>query len=189
MREGIVSETDIEFLRIIRKNVNDFLYKAASLCAQKDGILLDIAPQIHEGARAFFPHSIKVETIDIDPKSGCTYIGDICQYNEFLSDNAFDYIVCTEVLEHTLQPFAAVEEIRRILKPEGFLFASVPFNFRIHGPRPDCWRFTEHGIRALLDKFTIVELNKIETPDRTLMPIHYTVVAQKRDSHMLYELF
>lgn len=78
-----------------------------------------------------------------------------------------------------MRPFDAANEIWRLLKPGGFLFLSVPFNFRIHGPLPDCWRFTEHGLRTLLKKFTILELNAIETPDRPLMPIHYTVVAQK----------
>ena len=69
--------------------------------------------------------------------------------NEFLPDDSFDCIVCTEVLEHTLQPFAAVAELRRLLRAGGRLFLSVPFNFRIHGPLPDCWRFTEHGLRAM----------------------------------------
>jgi SAM-dependent methyltransferase len=147
------------------------------------GRLLDIAPQIHEGARPFFPAYITVETLDIDPASGCTYIGDICQTNPQLADSSFDYVVCTEVLEHTLQPWYAISEIARILKPGGVLFLSVPFNFRIHGPLPDCWRFTEHGIRALLSSaFEIVEFDAIETSDRPLMPIHYTVVAIKKHS-------
>lgn len=50
----------------------------------------------------------------------------------------FDYILCTEVLEHTLNPFRAVYEMFRILKPKGLLFISVPFNFGIHRPLPDC---------------------------------------------------
>lgn len=94
-------------------------------------------------------------------------------------DNTYDYVVCTEVLEHTLRLFDAMDEIYRILKPGGLLFLSVPFNFRIHGPLPDCWRFAEHGLRVLADKFIILELNAMETPDRPLMPIHYTMVAQK----------
>jgi hypothetical protein len=44
---------------------------------------------------------------------------------------------------------------------------------------PDCWRFTEHGLRALLRDWQILELNAIDTQDRALMPIQYTVVARK----------
>lgn len=180
--EEIVSDMDVEHLRIIRHNVSDFMRRTAAHYCTGGAVkrLLDIAPQLHEGARAYFPESVTVETLDIDPSSGCTYIGDICTYNDILLENTFDYVVCTEVLEHTLQPFDAIEEIRRVLKPDGRLFLSTPFNFRIHGPLPDCWRFTEYGLRALLKRFEILELTSIETPGRWLMPIHYNVVAKKK---------
>ncbi len=174
-----VSQQDKDFLQNIRRNIVQFMKFAAATYANERGRLLDIAPQIHEGATPFFPDMITIETFDIDPESGCTYIGDICKRNTFLRDNLFDYVVCTEVLEHTLQPFDAVAEIYRILKLGGKLFLSVPFNFRIHGPQPDCWRFTEHGLRSILHDFDILELYALETPGRPLMPIHYTVVAKK----------
>ena len=142
----VVSQMDIEHLKIIRSNVIDFMKLAALVYTSIAGRLLDIAPQVHEGAKPYFPDSITVETFDIDPSSGCKYIGDICKHNDFLADASYDYVVCTEVLEHTLEPFDAVNEIWRIAKPGGKLFLSVPFNFRIHGPLPDCWRFTEHGL-------------------------------------------
>jgi len=179
MTSVVISEMDRDFLEIIRGNIRDFLKEAAARYAAGPGRLLDIAPQAHEGARPFFRADMAVETLDIDPASGCTYIGDICAYNSLIGDSAFDFVVCTEVLEHTLQPFHAVDEIRRILKGGGKLFLTVPFNFRLHGPLPDCWRFTEHGLRALLRDFEIVELKALETAGRPLMPIHYTVVAQK----------
>jgi hypothetical protein len=78
-----------------------------------------------------------------------------------------------------VQPFDAVAELRRLLRPGGHLILTVPFNLRIHGPLPDCWRFTEHGLRALLRNFTDLEVEAVETPDRPLMPIHYTVVAER----------
>lgn len=170
---------DNEHYEIIRRNVVDFMKHASATYTTKPGRLLDIAPQVHEGARPFFPPPIVVETFDVDPKSGCTYIGDICKRNDFLADGVFDYVVCTEVFEHTLQPFDAADEIWRIIRPGGLLFATTPFNFRIHGPLPDCWRFTEHGLRALLHRFEILELKGVETVNRPLMPVHYSVVARK----------
>ena len=151
-------------------------------CAKKydkPGSILDIAPQNHEGAASFFKQA-KISTFDINPNSKATYIADICKTNqEIIPDDSFDLVICTEVLEHTLDPFAATKEIKRILNPGGFTFISVPFNFRIHGPLPDCWRFTEHGLRTLLKEFNIISLETVETCDRDLMPIHYTVIAQK----------
>ena len=152
---------------------------AAGWVTPGPGLLLDIAPQDHAGAQPFFPSSVKCETLDINPRAGCTYTGDICVLNRRIPCGRFDYIVCTEVLEHTLRPFDAAAELHRLLKPGGLLFVSTPFNFRIHGPLPDCWRLTEHGLRELFKAFEILELCGVATPDRPLMPIHYTLVARK----------
>jgi len=173
-----VSEMDERYYRMIRENVSAFL----EICAKeydKNGYLLDIAPQEHEGAKAYFTKA-KVFTLDIDPRSNADYILDLCNNNSrYIEDNYFDFVVCTEVLEHTLNPFKAVDEIYRILKPGGFAFVTVPFNFRIHGPLPDCWRFTEHGLRELFKSFSNLTINCKETEDRNLMPIHYTIIAEK----------
>ena len=175
---AVVSQMDIEFLAAIRSNVSSFIAHCAGQYSIV-GKLLDVAPQDHEGARPYFPASVAIETLDIDPASGCTHIGDLCAGVPSIPDACFGAVACTEVIEHTLQPFDAVAEVRRVLRPGGYLFMSTPMNFRIHGPLPDCWRFTEHGLRALLKDFELVELNALETPGRELMPIHYTVVARR----------
>ncbi len=165
-------------LNAIRENVSRFVKRCADKY-DKPGVLLDIAPQVHEGASPYFK-KVKIETLDLDENSGATYIADLTKNNEeAIPADHFDFIVCTEVLEHTLQPFDAAVEIKRILKPGGLAFVSTPFNFRIHGPLPDCWRFTEHGLRALFKNFEIVELQALETADRFLMPTHYTLIAKK----------
>ncbi|OEH86740.1 methyltransferase [Desulfuribacillus stibiiarsenatis] len=176
-----VSEIDKLHLQIIRKNVEDFLFQCASSYDMCDTQLLEIAPQIHEGAKAFFTKTT-ISTLDIDSSSGADFIADICQDNSaIISAESFDYIVCTEVLEHTLNPFCAVDEIYRILRKNGKAFITVPFNFRIHGPLPDCWRFTEYGLKELFKKFKILALEKIDTTDRDLMPIQYTLIVEKGD--------
>ena len=175
----IPSDRDIAALVLIRENVRALMRRAGDGHVAGAARLLDIAPQDHEGARPHFPAEVAIETLDIDPLSGCTHIGDICRPVPSIEDGRFDYVVCTEVLEHVLQPFDAVAQIRRMLRPGGRLFLSTPFDFRIHGPLPDCWRFTEHGLRALLVDFRIVELAGLDAPERPLMPVHYTVVAER----------
>jgi SAM-dependent methyltransferase len=178
-----VSKLDIDNLKIIRDSVKEFIAYCAEKYDVENALLLDVAPQIHEGAKHSF-RKASVKTLDIDPLSGADFIIDICKDNrETIPSETFDFIVCTEVLEHTLQPFEAVREIHRILKNRGLIFLTVPFNFRIHGPLPDCWRFTEHGLRALFAKFEIIELTEIESTDRFLMPIHYRLIAQKKNIH------
>lgn len=53
---------------------------------------------------------------------------DIGDMNKTLpyTDNFFDYIICLEGIEHTENPFNAIREFSRILKPEGKLFLSLP---------------------------------------------------------------
>lgn len=179
-RQIAVSPMDVEHLARVRENVNRFMrHVAGAYAAGGPARLLDIAPQDHAGARPFFDPAVAVETFDINPAAGTTYVGDLCRTNACLAAGAFDFVVCTEVLEHTLQPFDAVRELWRVLRPGGLLFLTVPFNLRIHGPLPDCWRFTEHGLRAILRDWELLELDAVETPGRPLMPIHYAVVARK----------
>jgi SAM-dependent methyltransferase len=65
------------------------------------------------------------------------------------SQDSFDTILCTEVLEHTQQPFLAMQEFSRVLKPGGYLLLSVPFIYPIHEAPHDYWRFTPHGLEAI----------------------------------------
>lgn len=180
MTETKVSGQDLVKLAMIRSNVSSFLRSCGETFVVGSGErLLDVAPQDHEGAAPYFP-TARISTFDIDPESGCDYIGDICKKNVNIADGYFSYVVCTEVLEHVRRPFEAVDEIERILKPAGLVFVTTPFNFRIHGPLPDCWRFTEYGLRELFSNFEILQLSPLEDIDRFLMPIQYTLVARKR---------
>lgn len=176
-RETKVSEFDKKALGVIRNSVDAFLKKGAEKY-DKQGRLLDIGPQYYESVGRYFSQVTK-ETFDLDAKSGATHIGDITKHNTKIPSARYDIIVCTEVLEHTLNPFSATKEMYRLLKPGGILLLSTPFNFRIHGPLPDCWRFTEHGLKELLKKYSSVSISAVETTDRELMPIHYLTEAQK----------
>lgn len=179
MENRQVSDYDKDIYLKIRENVTNFIESQSKLYDSEDIKLLDIAPQVHAGAQQFFKKST-IFVADIDEQSGADYIIDICKNNkDAIEDSVFDVIVCTEVLEHTLNPFGAVAELYRLLKPNGVLLISTPYDFRIHGPLPDCWRFTEHGLRALLKDFGTVEVIPLENINRFLMPYHYTTIATK----------
>ena len=175
------SEIDILYYRLLRDGVARFIDEVSKKYAIPGSDLLDIAPQNHEGAQPYFRRfGVIIETFDISNEANPTYVADLCTKNRTsLPKKKFDYIVCTEVLEHTLQPFLAAENLFYMLKPGGLVFVTTPFNFRIHGPLPDCWRFTIHGLLALFSKFEINSITATESPDRTLMPIQYQLIARK----------
>ncbi len=175
-----LSEFDRTVYPLLRTHVDELIRKTAARFDRPGLRVLDIAPQVHAGAKAHFKQAI-IETLDINPDAGATYTADLTDSRSSRVPSArFDLIVCTEVLEHTTNPFTAMKELERMLKLDGYLALSVPFNFRIHGPLPDCWRISEHGLRALLQNFSIILLDALESPDRPLMPIHYNVLAQRQ---------
>jgi SAM-dependent methyltransferase len=181
------SSQDKEYWLSLRKFVEEFLSSSASTyapLAKPGSLLLEIGPQTYTASHPFSIHShsnITIQSLDIVP--GATYCADLTKDNSSsIPDNTFDYIICTEVIEHTLQPFLAVKELHRMLKPNGLLFFSVPCNFRIHGPLPDCWRFTQHGLQQSLFSSTHwswISLTALDDPDRPLFPIDYAGVVRK----------
>jgi SAM-dependent methyltransferase len=58
-----------------------------------------------------------------------------------------------ETLEHLPDPCRAVTEAHRVLRDDGVMALSVPFNYRLHGFPSDYWRFTASGVHALLSSF------------------------------------
>lgn len=67
-----------------------------------------------------------------------------------LADRSFDTALCLEVLEYLPDPAGGVRELARVLVPDGTLILSVPFLHRVDS-HEDLWRFTEHGLRSLLE--------------------------------------
>lgn len=65
-------------------------------------------------------------------------------------DDTFDLVVTDQVLEHVGgDPFRAVEECRRVLKPGGIAIHATPFLIQIHGYPSDYWRFTPQALVLL----------------------------------------
>lgn len=171
------SKFDQDTYELCREHLNKFIEKSARNLSGQNIKVLEIGAQGRSDVSEYFSNST-IETLDIVNDHNPTYLGDITKFNDHIPDSSFDIICCLEVLEHTLNPFSAVVELRRILKDGGYLLASAPLNWRIHGPIPDCWRFTEFGWRVLLKDFEIIEIDKLETPDRNLFPMKYNILAK-----------
>jgi SAM-dependent methyltransferase len=72
-------------------------------------------------------------------------------------DSTFDGVVVQAVLEHVVDPGRCVEEMCRVLKDEGLVYAETPFLQQVHGGPYDFTRFTHLGHRRLFRNF--VEIN------------------------------
>ena len=75
-----------------------------------------------------------------------------------LADGEFDFVVCTEVLEHLAEPAQALRELRRVLRRGGGLLITVPFVIELHEEPYDFFRYTPHALRHLLTETGFEEI-------------------------------
>lgn len=97
-------------------------------------------------AKAFFG-------IDMRAGDGVDAVADILDLDAVLDavGGCFDVIVCVDTLEHVKDPKAAVENMLDLLAEDGYLVLATPFAFQIHEHPQDFWRFTQEGLKALMD--------------------------------------
>ncbi len=74
-----------------------------------------------------------------------------------LKSASVDGVWIQAVLEHVLDPWAVAEEIHRVLKPEGVVYAETPFLQPVHEGAYDFTRFTASGHRWLFRRFEEIE--------------------------------
>jgi len=117
--------------------------------------ILDLG-QIADGYRSHFPHS-RYTTLDVNPLSGADVIADAHQLP--FQDHTFDTVISDCLLEHCHSPHLVVQEIHRVLKPDGWVILSTPFIHPYHGGTncgthcPDYYRFTKDGLAFLFKDF------------------------------------
>ncbi len=123
--------------------------------------------------KAFFPNSISLDT---HPESGADLLADALKLP--ISDEQFNQVICLELLEHVQDPQKCIDEIYRVLRPNGKLILSTRFVFSIHHAPSDYFRFTRYGLRHLLKNFEIVSIEAETTNFETLAVILQRIVFQ-----------
>lgn len=67
-------------------------------------------------------------------------------------DESFDLIIAEQVFEHLLWPYRAGRNVYVMLNAGGRFLVTTPFLVRIHNHPVDCSRWTEIGMRCLLQE-------------------------------------
>ena len=113
---------------LARDEVHDWLIGALS--RERKGVLLDVpagtgalAVRLKEMGFSVFCCDINPSLFSADPIE--IRKGDLSASLPY-SSNSLDFITCIEGLEHVENPFNAIREFHRLLRPGGRLFLSLP---------------------------------------------------------------
>lgn len=153
---------------VFRAKIKEFLDENSP-----QGKILDIGSALWNYPKEHFAQQ-EVTTLDIQPPADV--IGDVM--NLPFKDGSFDCVICLETMEHIKDPFRAMSEIYRILKPGGKFIGSAPFMYEIHGEEyGDYWRFTRQGWGELMKDFKNVSIAPYAGKETT--PGWYLVTGKK----------
>jgi SAM-dependent methyltransferase len=112
------------------------------------------------------PH---IRLVDTDVSIGARTVL-LCDAHDIpFEDATFDGVVAQAVLEHVADPYRCVDEIHRVLKTDGYVYAETPFMQQMHGGNyGDFTRFTYTGHRRLFRKFSEVDSGAVCGPGMAL---------------------
>lgn len=103
---------------------------------------------------AYHPHVREVVTLD---RAGATDEDSCVDIDHDLNrllpfdDGAFDTVILSDVLEHIRLPRQLCGEIARVMAGSGRLLGNTPFMYPIHEAPHDYFRYTEFGLRQMLE--------------------------------------
>lgn len=118
-------------------------------------------------------NSRDIDYINADIKSapGVDLVLDLTQPLP-LENNSFDAALLFNCLYVFENPARVLREIRRVIKPGGFLLLITPFVFN-EAPEPtDYWRFTSQGLRKVLSESGFNEIKVIPFGERFTASIY-----------------
>ncbi|MCT7961050.1 methyltransferase domain-containing protein [Laspinema sp. D1] len=95
----------------------------------------------------YYPNVVNLDIVDY-PTTDVISIGEKLPFKS----NSFDAVFSLAVLEHVKNPFECAQEITRVLKPGGTLYAVVPFLQPFHGYPDHYYNMTSSGLKNLFSE-------------------------------------
>ncbi len=138
-----------------RRNYQEFAKLLASR-SSSPVVLVIGGGMLGEGMETLLAHP-SMELVETDVSWGPrTKL--ICDAHDIpFAGGSFDGVIAQAVLEHVVDPHRCVDEIHRVLKDGGLVYAETPFIQQVHGGRYDFTRFTHLGHRRLFRRFEEID--------------------------------
>jgi ubiquinone/menaquinone biosynthesis C-methylase UbiE len=127
------------------------------------GRLVDIGCGLKPYKETFAPHVSEHVGVDHPDSPHARTAVDVAAtaYDIPLPDSSFETALMSEVLEHLEHPLGALVEALRLLAPGGKLILTTPFVWVLHEEPRDFFRYTPHGLRALLSEAGFVDVSVV----------------------------
>ncbi len=99
--------------------------------------------------RGFFAAGATTVTLDISLHGRPSVMGSALELP--FRGSSFDSVISTQTLEHVSDPFRAMSEMNRVLKPSGRLLLIAPQTWPEHMAPHDYFRFTRFGLKQMME--------------------------------------
>ena len=139
----------------IRLNAEEFGITEFMKLASKEVKPSDIVLDAGAGSRPYkkyFSHA-KYQSTDFEDmpgESGKSKHDFVCNLENIpKQENSYDVVINTQVLEHVEHPQKVMNELYRILKPDGKLFLTAPQSWGVHGEPNHFFNYTKYGLQSL----------------------------------------
>ena len=146
---------------------DNFLHVTLNQTNYIDQIIEDtkgkIVLNIGSGNQRPIPHAINVDFQDGNQVDSIQ-----SAYELSFDDESVDFVFSIGLLEHLKYPHKAIDEFKRVLKPNGEIYCEVPFLQPFHPAPEDYWRTTIDGLETWLEDFQKIESGFSSGPSSTL---------------------
>jgi SAM-dependent methyltransferase len=129
--------------------------------------------------------------VDLRPGRG---VDEVCPAEELVrryGPEAFDVVLSTEMLEHVRDWRAAVDNLKRVVRPGGLLLLTTrSLGFPLHNYPSDFWRFEIEDFEVVFGDFTVIALARDPSSPGVFLKGRRPLEYRPRDlrAHALYSM-
>jgi len=109
--------------KLILKLINQY-------CKGRDVKVIDIGAR-DKVFREKLPKNAVYTSLDVDKKFKPDIVGDISK-KLHIKSRTYDFLICSEVLEHIIYPRETIKELKRILKDDGMMIITLPNEYNLN---------------------------------------------------------
>jgi SAM-dependent methyltransferase len=138
---GITNHLYLHY-RLLQNDIIDYVARYF-----KGGRVLDLGAG-NQPYKNLFNNAQQYVSVDIDSSNKDL---DVIANNTMLPfcEKSFDFILCTQVLEHVYDPQKLMSEVYRVMRDDALFLITFPMSWELHEKPYDYYRYTYFGIEHL----------------------------------------